>query len=234
MNNGEMTRGQETKERIYSYVVDYIKAHGYPPTVREIGNGVHMTSTSSVHSHLLQMVEGGMLETDARNGSPRAIRVPGYRFVRDGGSANGETTENINGNCCKCGEEISCTWAYCPNCGRMIVAKEQPVVGIPDAGNLMKLHEFMRTYSGNAGISIGNYCESETYDYYLMPLNEWGEPDEEIFSGNNPNHYIPSCLEKEPWWKDIADKAVVQWCIIGGGTYSVELCIELGLEDSAG
>lgn len=138
-----------------------------------------------------------------------------------------ETTENINRNCSKCGEEISCTWAYCPNCGRKIVSKTEAVGRKQNDEKPMKLQEFMRTYSGNACVSIENYCEEAWYDYYLMPRDEWGEPDEELFSGNNPNHYVPRCLEKELWWKDIADKKVVRWSIIGGGIYGVELCIEL-------
>lgn len=139
-----------------------------------------------------------------------------------------EITENVNGHCGKCGEEISCTWAYCPNCGRMIVAKKDATGGSSENEKPIKLREFLKIFlGGNTSISIENYCEEARYDYYLMPLNEWGEPDEEIFSGNNPNHYTPSCLEKEPWWKDIADKVVEQWCIIGGGVYSVELCIKL-------
>lgn len=76
-------QGYETRKRIYDFVVDYIQEHGYPPTVREIGTGAYLSSTSSVHSHLLQMLESGMLETDAKTGSPRALRVPGYKFVQD-------------------------------------------------------------------------------------------------------------------------------------------------------
>lgn len=84
MNKTTTEQGHETRKRIYDFVVDYIQEHGYPPTVREIADGVYLTSTSSVHSHLLQMLESGTLETDAKNGSPRAIRVPGYKFVREG------------------------------------------------------------------------------------------------------------------------------------------------------
>lgn len=84
MNKTTTEQGHETHKRIYDFVVDYIQEHGYPPTVREIGDGAYLASTSSVHSHLLQMLESGVLETDAKNGSSRAIRVPGYKFVREG------------------------------------------------------------------------------------------------------------------------------------------------------
>ena len=71
------------KQKIYDYIVDYIQEHGYPPTVREIGAGVGLKSTSSVYYHLQKMLDLGMLETDAEESAPRAIRVPGYKFVKD-------------------------------------------------------------------------------------------------------------------------------------------------------
>lgn len=52
-------------------------------SVREIGDGVGLKSTSSVQSHLRRMFDEGIIETDAKFGSPRAIRVPGYRFVKE-------------------------------------------------------------------------------------------------------------------------------------------------------
>lgn len=63
-------------EKIYEFVVRYILDHKYPPSIREIGTGVGLKSTSTVHHHLKQMFERGILETDAGVNSPRAIRVP--------------------------------------------------------------------------------------------------------------------------------------------------------------
>lgn len=69
------------KKVILTYIKNYIKEHGYPPTVREIGAGVGLKSTSSVQSHLKKMLEMGMIESDAGLGCPRAIRVPGMKYV---------------------------------------------------------------------------------------------------------------------------------------------------------
>ena len=69
-------------ERILEVIIGYIERHGYPPTFREIGEMVALKSTSSVHRHLNKMIELGMLETDATDNSPRALRVPGYKFVK--------------------------------------------------------------------------------------------------------------------------------------------------------
>lgn len=77
--------GEEVRKRILDMIINYIEVHGYPPTIREIGEGVGLKSTSSVMNHMEKMFDIGMLETDAEKiGTPRAIRVPGYKFVRDG------------------------------------------------------------------------------------------------------------------------------------------------------
>lgn len=76
--------GQKVREQIRQYIINYIQQHGYTPTVREIGEAMELKSTSSVKRHLDRMFADGMLETDAQAGTPRAIRVPGYKFVKEG------------------------------------------------------------------------------------------------------------------------------------------------------
>lgn len=68
-------------EDILNIIVDFIRDHGYPPTVEEIGNMVGLKSKNSTWNHLKQMFSTGMLETD-HPGCARAIRVPGYIFVK--------------------------------------------------------------------------------------------------------------------------------------------------------
>ena len=43
------------QQEILDYIKDEILRKGYPPTVREICETVHLKSTSSVHSHLETM-----------------------------------------------------------------------------------------------------------------------------------------------------------------------------------
>ncbi len=71
-----------TKKQILDYITDYLSEHGYSPTTREIGDGVGLNSTSTVNNHVRKMLESGMLETDTEGCSPRALRVPGMKFVR--------------------------------------------------------------------------------------------------------------------------------------------------------
>ena len=75
------------KESILQFIKNYILQHGYPPTVREIGAAVGLKSTSSVQSHLKKMLDLGMIETEAGIGSPRAIRVPGMKFLNESGES---------------------------------------------------------------------------------------------------------------------------------------------------
>lgn len=80
------THGKKVRERILNMIILYIQEHGYPPSFREIGAGVGLQSTSSVKSHIDKMIVAGMLETDAEErNAPRALRVPGYKFVKESG-----------------------------------------------------------------------------------------------------------------------------------------------------
>ena len=67
------TRQQE----IWQFLVEYVDAHGYPPTVREIGDAVGLASPSTVHAHLANLERAGLLRRDATK--PRAIELVGRR-----------------------------------------------------------------------------------------------------------------------------------------------------------
>lgn len=82
MDKERIEQGICVRERILEFIIGYLEEHGYPPTMEEIGKGVGLSSKSSVHLHIKLMIDVGALETDASGRSPRAIRVPGYRFVK--------------------------------------------------------------------------------------------------------------------------------------------------------
>jgi repressor LexA len=58
---------------ILAFIEDHVERHGYPPTVREIGQGVGLASPSTVHRHLEKLEEGGHLRRDPSK--PRAMLV---------------------------------------------------------------------------------------------------------------------------------------------------------------
>ena len=65
------------QERILNFIRDAVRERGYPPTVREIGEAVGLTSSSSVHAQLENLRRKGVLRKDPAK--PRAIEVAGAR-----------------------------------------------------------------------------------------------------------------------------------------------------------
>lgn len=53
--------------------MQHIETHGYPPTVREIGEAVNLSSSSTVHAHLRNLEEAGHIKRDAV--LTRAIKI---------------------------------------------------------------------------------------------------------------------------------------------------------------
>lgn len=65
-----------TRQReIYEFVTSYVDGHGYPPTVREIGDAVGLASPSTVHAHLANLERAGYLRRDPTK--PRALELVG-------------------------------------------------------------------------------------------------------------------------------------------------------------
>ncbi len=63
------------QQEIWDFLVDYVDAHGYPPTVREIGEAVGLASPSTVHAHLANLERAGLLKRDPTK--PRAVELVG-------------------------------------------------------------------------------------------------------------------------------------------------------------
>ena len=75
-----MVRGRsETKqEEILRFIKQVVTMKGYPPSVREIGEAVGLTSTSTVHSHLAKLEGRGLIRRDPTK--PRAIEITDDEF----------------------------------------------------------------------------------------------------------------------------------------------------------
>jgi repressor LexA len=63
------------QQEIWNYLVEYVDRHGYPPTVREIGEHVGLASPSTVHAHLANLERAGLLHRDPTK--PRALELIG-------------------------------------------------------------------------------------------------------------------------------------------------------------
>jgi len=70
-----------TRQReILDYIRDTVADRGYPPSVREIGEAVGLSSPSTVHSHLSTLEATGHLRRDPTK--PRAIEILDHPVTR--------------------------------------------------------------------------------------------------------------------------------------------------------
>ena len=77
------------QQEIWDFLVDYVDRHGYPPTVREIGEAVGLASPSTVHAHLANLERAGLLKRDPTK--PRALELVG----RERQEAHAGTVEKL-------------------------------------------------------------------------------------------------------------------------------------------
>jgi repressor LexA len=61
------------QQEIFDFIKRYSSQHGYPPTVRDIGKAIGLTSSSTVHAHLANLEKVGVLRRDPTK--PRAMEI---------------------------------------------------------------------------------------------------------------------------------------------------------------
>src|SRR5687767_15985041 len=76
-----MTELTDRQRQILEFIDAEVRGRGYPPSVREIGEAVGLSSSSTVHAHLAALQDKGYLNRDPTK--PRAIEV---RFHPDSGA----------------------------------------------------------------------------------------------------------------------------------------------------
>ncbi len=77
-----MIRPQNRRLLVLRAIASHVERHGYAPSIREIGRGAGLASTSSVTHHLSRLARMGLIEYRPR--CPRALRVvltPGVETV---------------------------------------------------------------------------------------------------------------------------------------------------------
>lgn len=84
-------RGTVTRKLIYDYLVKFITNNGYSPSVREIGKGVNISSTSIIYHYLYVLEKMGKIRMQPKK--TRNISLVGYKFVKD------ETDKKSNADC---------------------------------------------------------------------------------------------------------------------------------------
>ncbi len=58
---------------VLSYIKSFIVSHGYPPTVREIGKALNISSPATIHAHLSNLEKKGFIKKDSSKN--RAIEL---------------------------------------------------------------------------------------------------------------------------------------------------------------
>jgi repressor LexA len=74
------------QQEIFDFIKRYSAEHGYPPTVRDIGKAIGLTSSSTVHAHLANLEKLGLIRRDPTK--PRALELLGQaakKIVRPSG-----------------------------------------------------------------------------------------------------------------------------------------------------
>lgn len=134
------------QQKILDFIRTHVQQHGYPPSVREIGNAVSLKSSSTVHGHLNRLEARGYLRRDPTK--PRTIellpKAPGGTMgARMRGAAVESQTRSV------------------PVVGR--VAAGAPILAVEDAQETFPLptdwvHDdqvFMLTVEGESMIEAG-------------------------------------------------------------------------------
>lgn len=78
---------------ILDFIKRYLSEHGYPPTVRDIGQAVGLTSSSTVHAHLANLEKAGAIRRDPTK--PRALEVLGDKVGARMSAAVGAVSERL-------------------------------------------------------------------------------------------------------------------------------------------
>lgn len=71
---------REKDQEIYNYIVEYAIKNGCLPTIREIGDGVGLKSTSSVEHHMNRLQNRGFI---TREWGGKRYTVKGLRYTLD-------------------------------------------------------------------------------------------------------------------------------------------------------
>lgn len=78
---------------ILDFIQEYLDEKGYPPTVRDIGGAVGLTSSSTVHAHLANLEKAGAIRRDPTK--PRALEILGDKVAKPVANAARRAAERV-------------------------------------------------------------------------------------------------------------------------------------------
>ncbi len=92
MGGEYLTHGDRKRLQILKFIEEFMVARRYPPTVREICDGVDLSSTASVTSHLRVLESKGLVTM--REGEPRTVVPSAIRVIVESKETNKNTLDN--------------------------------------------------------------------------------------------------------------------------------------------
>jgi repressor LexA len=91
----ESTALTPRQRKVLEVIRDWVERFGYPPSVREIGDAVGLTSTSSVHHQLRALERKGYLRRDPNRTRAVDVRAPEEVVPGSGAGEAPEVTEEL-------------------------------------------------------------------------------------------------------------------------------------------
>ncbi|USS87341.1 transcriptional repressor LexA [Fructilactobacillus hinvesii] len=129
------------QQAILQFIYDNVLDHGYPPTVREIGKYVGLSSTSTVHGHLSRLEKKGYITKNPTK--PRALEITEDGIRSLGIQPHSSENEMPLLGTVAAGEPI------------LAVQEATDYFPIPDELKGQRTDLFMLTISGESMINIG-------------------------------------------------------------------------------
>ena len=98
MKNQIMEIADRKMERVYQFIVDFIKKNGYSPSFREISDGTDIKSVASVRDKLKLLEYEGLIRT--KECQPRTISLTGYKFVKSSNDRSDARKKKLSKKVC--------------------------------------------------------------------------------------------------------------------------------------
>lgn len=127
-----MARTSDKGPKILKFIDEQTKKNGYPPSVREIGEAVGLSSTSSVHAQLTALQNSGYLEKhDAKT---RALKLTDKYYEEYGGAKETALSDSAFD---EFSENSPAEYLSAPVLG--VVAAGQPILAVEEATDSIPL-----------------------------------------------------------------------------------------------
>jgi len=78
-----MSNLTKRQDDVLNYIKEYIVSNGYPPTVREIGSALDISSPATIHAHLKKLEEKGMIRKEGTKNRAIELLVDNEYEVKD-------------------------------------------------------------------------------------------------------------------------------------------------------